>query len=170
MDYRIVYSSRRTLAIQVTKACEVVVRAPRGISKAKIDAFVSKSEAWISSHLERQRAFNREHPIDGDDELEALKKRALEVLPARVEHFSALMGVKPLAISINRAKTRYGSCSSTGRVNFSCRVMKFSDEAIDYVVVHELAHLKHMDHSKKFWAFVEKFIPDYKERKRLLKP
>ena len=169
MDYKIIYSARRTLAIQVTKACEVVVRAPKGISKDKIEAFVARSKAWIDTHVARQVAFNEAHPIESDAELEALRAKALAVLPKRVEYFSKIMGVTPTKVSINKATTRYGSCSSSGRINFSCRVMRFSDEAIDYVVVHELAHLKHLNHSAKFWAFVGKFIPDYKERKRLLK-
>ncbi|MBO5373883.1 MAG: M48 family metallopeptidase [Clostridia bacterium] len=168
MEYRIIYSSRRTLAIQITKACEVVVRAPRGISREKIDAFVKKSEAWILKHLEIQKS-RRETKPELKAELEALKQRALLILPQRVEYFSRLMGVSPSSVSINRAKTRFGSCSSKGRINFSCRLMQYPDEAIDYVIIHELAHLKHLNHSKEFWAFVERFCPDYKARKGLLK-
>jgi predicted metal-dependent hydrolase len=86
-----------------------------------------------------------------------------------VEKYAAIMGVFPEHVSINSAKTRFGSCSSKKRLNFSCRLMTYDERAIDYVVVHELAHLKHLNHSKDFWAFVEKFMPDYKERKKLLK-
>ena len=169
MNYRIVYSSRRTLAIQITKSCEVVVRAPKGISRERIDDFVRKSEAWILKHIEIQKDRCEAKPELSDDELEALKQRALLVLPQRVEYFSSIMGVSPSSISINRAKTRFGSCSSKGRINFSCRLMQYPDEAIDYVIIHELAHLKHLNHSKSFWQFVERFCPDYKARKRLLK-
>jgi predicted metal-dependent hydrolase len=95
--------------------------------------------------------------------------RAREILPERVEYFSAIMGVKPTHVSINEAKTRFGSCSEKRRINFSCRVMRYPSEAIDYVVVHELAHLKFLNHSREFWAFVESILPDYKARKGLLK-
>ena len=170
MDYRIIYSSRKSLAIQITKACEVVVRAPRGIDKTRIENFVRDHEAWINTHLEKQRQFRTIHPEPDESELDRLKDEAKRLIPARVEYFSRIMGVQPVSVSFNKAKTRYGSCSSAGRINFSCRVMRFAPEVIDYVVVHELAHLKHLNHSKAFWAFVEKFIPDYKERKRLLRP
>lgn len=169
MDYKIIYSARRTLAIQISKDCEVIARAPFGFSKEKIDSFVLKNEEWINLHLERRRLKNEACPEPDKNELLLLKKRAYEVLPKRVEHFSAIMGVKPEKVSINSAKTRFGSCSAKGRINFSCRLMQYPDNAIDYVVIHELAHLKHLNHSKAFWGFVERFCPDYKERKALLK-
>ena len=79
------------------------------------------------------------------------------------------MGVSYEKVSINSAKTRFGSCSSRKTLNFSYRLALYPYEAIEYVCVHELAHLTEMNHSKKFWAIVEKYLPDYKERKKLLK-
>ena len=169
MEYRIVYSDRRTLCVQITRDCEVVVRAPRRASQKRIDAFVLAHTEWIQKKLDAQRARGQKYPALIEDELVALTERAREILPQRVEHFSAIMGVFPAHISINRAKTRYGSCSDKGRINFSCYLMRFDDEAIDYVVVHELAHLKHLNHSKEFWAFVESILPDYKRRRELLR-
>ncbi len=169
MDYKIVYSSRRSIAIQVNKACEVIVRAPYGISKDKIEAFVNRSQGWIEKHIQRQSDFNVSHKEPSETELERLKALALAVLPSKVDYYSKIMGVMPISVSVNKAKTRFGSCSSKGKINFSCRLMAFPNEAIDYVVVHELAHLKHLNHSKDFWNFVGRFIPDYKERKKLLK-
>lgn len=169
MDYKIIYSSRRSLAIQINKSCDVIVRAPYGISKDRIDSFILKNQEWISKHIQRQKEFSASHPEPTEAELDYLKSIAKSVILPKVELYSRIMGVYPASVSINKAKTRYGSCSGKGRINFSCRVMKFPDEAIDYVVVHELAHLKHLNHSKDFWSFVGKFIPDYKERKKLLK-
>ena len=169
MDYRIVYSDRRTLSLQITRECEVVVRAPRRATRERIEAFVLAHTEWINKKLEIQRERLQKHPELDESEVEALILRARAVLPDRVAHFSALMGVEPTHISINRARTRYGSCSDKGRINFSCYLMRFDERAIDYVVVHELAHLKHLNHSRSFWAFVESILPDYRQRKRLLK-
>ena len=102
-------------------------------------------------------------------EVEELKKKAWEYIPTRVEYFAKIMGVTPSNVSINQAKTRFGSCSSKKRLNFSCNVMRYPSEAIDYVIVHELAHIKELNHSKRFWTIVESVMPDYKERQRLLK-
>ncbi len=169
MDYKIIYSKRKTIAIQITKECEVVVRAPYGASKKRIEDFVLSHLSWISTHLDRQKLRAQRYPELSEGELAELKKRAWELLPDRVAHFSAIMGVAPTHISINQAKTRFGSCSDKGRINFSCRLMRYPDKAIDYVVVHELSHLRHLNHSREFWAFIERVLPDYKERKRLLK-
>ena len=169
MDYKIIYSKRKTIAIQVTKSCEVFVRAPIGVSRVRIEEFVSAHTDWISKHLESQRLHAQSYPALTDDEISCLKASAAEILPKRVEYFASVMGVSPTKISINGAKTRLGSCSDKGRINFSYRVMRYPSEAIDYVVVHELAHLKFLNHSRQFWAFVEAILPDYKERKKLLK-
>jgi len=87
----------------------------------------------------------------------------------RVAYFSAQMGVAPSVIKINSAKKRWGSCSSSKSLNFSWRLIMAEDSVIDYVVVHELAHLAEMNHSSRFWAVVARVLPDYKERKKQLK-
>jgi len=90
-------------------------------------------------------------------------------IPSRVQHFATQMGVSPASVKISSAKTNWGSCSSKGNVNFSWRLMMANNDVIDYVVVHELAHLTQMNHSPKFWAIVEDVLPDYKQRKKQLK-
>jgi predicted metal-dependent hydrolase len=104
-----------------------------------------------------------------DTDIEQLKRKAWEYIPSRVDYFASIMGVTPANVSINRAKTRFGSCNSKKRLNFSCNVMRYPIEAIDYVIVHELAHIKELNHSKRFWAIVESILPDYKERQKILK-
>lgn len=97
-------------------------------------------------------------------------RRCAEIyLTGRVAVYSSQMDVAPTAVKISGAKSRWGSCSSKKRINFSWRLMLASDDAIDYVVVHELAHLTHMNHSKSFWAIVEAVLPDYRKRKARLK-
>ena len=90
-------------------------------------------------------------------------------LPARVEAYAQLMGVDPQSVKINGAKKRWGSCSSKKSINFSWRLIMADDAVIDYVVVHELAHLVQMNHSPKFWQIVENTLPDYRERRARLK-
>jgi len=169
MEIKVKYSKRKTLALEITRDAEVLVRAPIGTSKKRIDEFTKSHWEWMISHLEKRKSIINRHPELSDDELDKLKAQAKEIIPQKVEKYAEIMGVFPEHVSINSAKTRFGSCSSKKRLNFSSRLMTYDERAIDYVVVHELAHLKHMNHSKSFWAFVEKFMPDYKERKKLLK-
>ena len=80
------------------------------------------------------------------------------------------MGTSYNRVTVTSARTRFGSCSAKGNISYSYRLMLYPEPAIDYVVVHELAHTLEMNHSPRFWAVVEKYMPDYKERKKLLKP
>lgn len=169
MNYEIIYSKRKTLCLQVKQNGTVIVRAPFGAPRAKIEEFVLKHRGWVAKKVEIAK--NKPVSIDmlDENEIKRLKELALEVIPPRVEYYASLVGVSYASISINRAKTRFGSCSSQKRLNFSCNLMRYPIEAIDYVVLHEVAHLKELNHSKRFWAIVEKYMPDYKERKRILK-
>jgi len=90
-------------------------------------------------------------------------------LAEKVRDFAALMGVHPTAIKVNGANTRWGSCSARKTLNFSWRLIMADDDVIDYVVVHELAHIKEMNHSARYWAIVANVLPDYKERQKRLK-
>ncbi len=169
MDYEIIYSKRKTLCLQVKRDGRVVIRCPYHSSKKRIDEFYNAHIEWVQRKLELNK--NRMVPINelSGTEIAELKKKALEYIPRRVDYFANIMGVTPSHVSINQAKTRFGSCSSKKRLNFSCNVMRYPIEAIDYVIVHELAHLTELNHSKKFWAIVKGVMPDYKERQRLLK-
>lgn len=100
--------------------------------------------------------------------VQAYKAAAKAWLPARTAHFAAQMGVAPAGIKIGSAKTRWGSCSGTGSINFSWRLIMADDDVIDYVVVHELAHLRQHNHSPGFWAVVRAVLPDYKHRQQRL--
>ena len=104
-----------------------------------------------------------------DDEKNKLINLAKEYLPERVDYYSRLMNVKPTGIKITSAKKRFGSCSGKNSICFSYYLMLYPKEAVDYVVVHELAHIRHHNHSKDFYNFVSQFMPDYKEREKLLK-
>jgi predicted metal-dependent hydrolase len=97
------------------------------------------------------------------------KKQAEILFSQRINVFSEVMQVSPSKITIRQQKTRWGSCSSKGNININWKLIMMPISVIDYVLVHELAHLKHLNHSSSFWKFVEAFLPDYKARKLLLK-
>ena len=169
MSYEIIYSKRKTMCLQIKHNGTLVVRAPYKTPKTVIDTFVKSHENWINKKLEIIKG--RVAPIDtlSEGEIEKLKAIAWEIIPPRVEYYANLLDVEYKSISINKAKGRFGSCSSKGRLNFSCNLMRYPEIAIDYVVLHEVAHLIELNHSKKFWAIIEKHMPDYRERKLILK-
>lgn len=169
MDYTLIRSRRRTMALQITPEGQVVVRAPQRTAQAVIDRFVESHADWIAKHAEKQRQRRENHPPLAEAEITALRQKAREVLPSRVAHYAAIMGVAPTGIKITSAKTRFGSCSSKNSLCFSLYLMAYPDRAIDYVVVHELAHIRQKNHSPAFYAEVAKVMPDYKERLKLLK-
>ena len=167
-SYEIIRSDRKTLGLQV-KDGRVFVRAPRRVTLQQIERFVREHEDWIQNALERQAAKQAAHPEPTAAERAELIRRAKEILPQRTAYWSQLMGLYPTQIRITSARRRFGSCSSEGHICYSWRLMQYPPEAIDYVVVHELAHLKHMNHSPAFHALVAKYLPDHKARRALLR-
>lgn len=169
MDYPLIRSARKTLAICVGRDGSVVVRAPMRASGAEIERFVAARNAWITAAVARQKARAGCWSDLPAEEAVSLLQRARTLLPGKVSFFAEKMGVCPAGIRITSAKTRFGSCSSKGRLCFSLYLMRFPEEAVDYVVVHELAHLRCMNHSKQFYAVVASVMPDWKVRARMLK-
>lgn len=165
--FRILRSDRKTIALQIREG-EILVRAPRRASTDMIREFVDSHGAWIAKTMERQ---SRQTVPDTLDEAERkrLRQRAGEMIRKRVEYYAPEMGITYNRIFIKEQKTRWGSCSSSGNLNFNWKLILIGEELLDYVVVHELAHRKQMNHSPQFWQEVEKILPDYKERRRRLK-
>lgn len=159
---KIIKSNRKTLSLSIGKDGQPVVKAPYGCSDAFIQQFIEKHRDWIEIHQARHRVYTEE-------ELKALRKKAKAYLPGRVAYYAPLMGVTPTGIKITAARTRYGSCSPRNSLCFSLYLMEKSERAIDYVVVHELAHILRRDHSPAFYKIVEKILPDYKSRIKELK-
>lgn len=172
IEYIILRSDRKTIAIQVKSDGSVTVRAPHGTSERRIRAFVNEKSEWIfktrKKLLDKRQKIIDEDPIDTDDVLE-LSKRAKDLIPARAGYYAKLIGVEYGRITVRHQRSRWGSCSARKNLSFNCLLMLTPPEVIDYVVVHELCHIKEMNHSKKFWAEVEKVIPDYKARREWLK-
>ena len=174
MKVTIIRSNRKTVAIQVNSDLSVTVRAPRSVSEKDIEEILKKKEAWISKHIEKIKKTKERLEAEPTEKLTrekviALAEEALKVIPERVEYFARVIGVTYGKITIRNQKTRWGSCSSKGNLNFNCLLMLAPPEVLDYVVVHELCHRKQMNHSKAFWSEVEKVLPDYKEARKWLK-
>lgn len=167
--YDLIRSGRKTLALEITRDCRVVVRAPRRLSKAQIDGFVAKHEAWIADHLEQQRRRAAlAPPAPTPAELAALKEKARQLLTPKVAFWSQQMGLFPTGVKITAARTRYGSCSGKNSLCFSCFLANAPDAAVDLVVVHELCHIRVKNHGPAFYALLERTLPDWRERKKLL--
>ena len=168
--YELIRSRRKTLALEITKDCRVLVRAPVRLSQKQIDAFVEAHVGWITKHLEQQRLRAASAPPPPTEEtIEALKAKARSILPEKVAHWSQKTGLVPTGLKITAARKRYGSCSGRNSLCFSCFLMEYPEEAIDLVVVHELCHIREKNHGPRFYALLERYLPDYKERKKLLK-
>lgn len=170
-DYVVIYSNRKTLGLEVSAEKGVIVRAPRRASQKEIERFVASHTVWIERAKARAQTRAANRPVFSDDpaEIARLKKLAKEKIPPRVAYYAALLGVTPQKIGYTKAKTRFGSCSGKNSINFSCYLMLYSDRAIDYVVVHELCHIRHKNHSKAFYEMIAGVMPDYKEREKELK-
>ena len=167
LSYKLIRSSRKTLAIQIDVQGNITVRAPLKLSQKKIDAFIDEKRPWIERTITSQEEKLSRKKTYSDEEIAFLREKAKAILPEKAAFFADLTGVKPAVIKVNSAKKRYGSCSAKGNINFSLFLMDKDERFIDYVVVHELAHLKHLNHSKDFYKFIERYMPDYKERIKL---
>ncbi len=168
MNYTVKRSNRKTVGLEITSDCEIIVRAPKRMGDREIAEFVNKYRSWIDKKLpEAKKRAEKIRNIDNNEE--NLRRAARETIPAIVERYSKIMELRPTSIKITSAKKRFGSCSSKNGLCFSWRLMAYPTEAIEYVVVHELAHIKHHNHSTKFYKLIEKYMPDYKERQKSLK-
>ena len=168
MEYSVIYSKRKTVGIKVTNDLQVVVHAPRGLSRNIIDDIVNKHTKWIEKRIKLIKEQPIKSPLS-QEEINNLKRKTAEIVTPLVEDYAKQMGVAYSKISITSAKKVFGSCTSKRHLNFSFRLSLYPTEAIEYVVVHELCHLKEMNHSARFWAEVERVLPDYKKRRSMLK-
>ncbi|MBQ4303698.1 MAG: M48 family metallopeptidase [Lachnospiraceae bacterium] len=164
-------SARKSLSLEIMPDGSLLARAPQRMPEREIWAFIREKEDWIRVH--RRQRLEREADAAADplspDQIKELADVALRVLPERCRYFAGIMGVSYGRITIRNQKTRWGSCSSKGNLNFNCLLMLAPPEIRDYVVVHELAHRKEMNHSPRFWKEVEKVLPDYRQRLLWLK-
>lgn len=173
-EIELIRSKRKTICIEITPDARVIVRAPKYASVREINRLIGEKADWIDKHLRKMQERQKERaqspqPELTKQEIKLLTTKAKRIIPQRVRYYANIMEVEYGRITIRMQKSRWGSCSVQGNLNFNCLLMRTPDEIIDYVVVHELCHLKEMNHSPRFWAEVEKVIPDYKERRKWLK-
>ena len=168
IPYTLIRSKRKTISIIVKPSGEVEVRCPKRCGKKDVDAFVASKENWIRKHLETIAA-RPEAEVLTAAELKSLADQAAAVLPERVRFFAQQMGVSYGRITIRSQRTRWGSCSPKGNLNFNCLLMLAPAEIRDYVVIHELCHRKEMNHSAAFWEEVERACPEYRVYRKWLK-
>ena len=176
--YRFVRSSRKTLSVEIGPK-GLTVKAPFSASRRDVEAFLRKRPHWILAHYDAmQEKMEKLSQQNGNSHLsesqkEALEKRyrslARECITRRASYYAAQLGVTYSSIRIAEQKTRWGSCSSRGTLSFHWRLILAPPAVMDYVVVHEVCHLIHMDHSPDFWAEVESLMPDYKVYKTWLR-
>lgn len=172
VDYVIKKSLRRSISIQIADDKKVVVKAPLGTSSAAVENFLREKRSWILRQIEKLETQNRlaeEMGFLSEDDLKALKKKARELIPQRVEYYAGLSGISYNRIFIRLQKSRWGSCSADGNLNFNCLLVLMPLEILDSVVVHELCHRRQMNHSKSFYDEVLKIFPDYKRCDKWLK-
>ena len=168
----IIHSARRTLGHEVRDG-KVTVRVPDRLPEREAERFVAKHTEWIIKKLnedkERQK-MKAACQIPAPQELtqNQIEQMKLE-FDTKTKKYAAQMNVTYGRITIRNQQTRWGSCSSKGNLNFNYRLFFLPEELRDYVIVHELAHRRQMNHSKLFWAEVEKILPDYKVRRQALK-
>lgn len=167
--FELIHSARRSIAVEI-RSGRVIVRAPLRMSKTEIEQFVTSKADWINKHLEvaKQRQSVSVQPFTAA-EIQQLADAALQDIPQRVRKYAALIGVTVGRITIRNQKTRWGSCSSKGNLNFNCLLMLCPEEVRDYVVVHELCHRKELNHSTRFWNEVARVMPDYAQHRKWLK-
>ncbi len=160
----------RSVRLAVRGDGTVVVTAPRWIGKRMVEQFVSEKSEWILDKIRRVST----RPIkilDTRSRKEYLeyKERARALVQRRLEYFNAQYGFVYKRISIRNQKTRWGSCSKQGNLSFHYKIAFLPEYLADYIIVHELCHLKEMNHSKKFWDLVGRAIPDHKQRRKELR-
>ncbi len=172
----VVYSARKTMGLEIKADGAVIARMPAGTPDPAALRFLKQHQQWIVRkwmEVERRQEERQQRPLPDyitDPEKKKLyRSQAREVISRRAAYFAPLMGVSYNRIAIKETKTRWGSCSAKGNLNFHWKLILMPAKILDYVVVHELAHLKEMNHSPRFWAQVEKMLPDYRQRRKWLK-
>lgn len=172
ITYEIIKSSRKTIAVEVRQDGSVLVRTPRNCPQSRIDTFLKEKQAWVLAKVEEQKEKEADsmkiQPLS-EAEQRLYRDKAREIFEQKVSYYAQMMGVSYGRIAIRDQKTRWGSCSGEGNLNFNWRLIFAPAGVLDYVVVHELAHRKEMNHSPRFWRVVEDTMPEYRKYQKWLK-
>lgn len=174
MFYTLKHSARaRRLRITVRCDASVVVTVPHFFSQNKVEKFLADKAGWILRKVAYFNKIGREGLViarrGGVVEYKKLKQQARVLVKEKITQINKLYNFSFNRVSIKNHKSRWGSCSKKGNLNFNYKIIHLSIELAEYVVAHELCHLKELNHSPRFWALVAKAVPDYKARRRKLK-
>lgn len=167
-NYKVIRSRRKTLSLSINQDLEVTIKSPLYCPNWVINDFYEKNKKWIEKRI-TQESNKILLPQVLDEDIPAIKKEAYEILSSRTKYYSQLMGLEPSYVKISSAKKRFGSCNGKNGITYSYRLIFYPKKAIDYVIIHELAHIKHKNHQKEFYQLIKKYMPDYKEAEALLK-
>lgn len=172
INIKIIRSKRKTVSLEIKKDLQVIVRAPNRLPESEIMRFIEHKRDWLEKHLtimQERKENAKSSPKFTENEISQLTEKTKIIIPEKVAFFAPIVGVQAGKITIRHQKTLWGSCSGKGNLNFNCLLTLTPPDVINYVVVHELCHLKQLNHSKKFWAEVARVLPNYKEPKSWLK-
>lgn len=167
-EYVLKHSTRtRAMRVEVLPDAQVIVTVPRFFSYASVERFLARHTQWIDQALAQTRGkkvirFSRK-------DISALKKRAAAAAAARCKHFAQVYGVQFKKISIRAQKSRWGSCSRSGALSFNYKIAALPERVADYIIIHEICHLREMNHSRKFWDLVTLTVPEHREIRKSLR-
>ena len=160
--------SKRAKRMRLAVYCDgsFVVTIPHGMEITRAENFIFQKTEWVFNKLKTMKGRKRSDIFTKRSKKEYLKLKdeALKMAEKKVEEFNKFYKFKYNKISIRNQKTRWGSCSKKGNLNYNYKIALLSNELADYIIIHELCHLKEFNHSRKFWNLVERAIPDYRER------
>jgi len=171
-QYQLTRGRRSSISIKISSQGKIIVKAPFAATDEQVKAFLLEKRSWILNHIskvEEQNKKAQEQGLFSEEELKELKKKARKIIPPRVEHYAKISGIKYNRIAIRCQRSRWGSCSAQGNLNFNCLLVLMPEPIMDSVIVHELVHRHHMDHSKAFYTEVLSIFPDYKRCDKWLK-
>lgn len=162
--YFVRHRRARRYVLHVEPDGRVRVTIPRGGSHREANAFAQRHAGWITRQRERLA-----RPLFSPDERNALRMRARAELPPRLLELATAHGLEVARVTIRNQRTRWGSCGRDGHITLNWRLVLMPASVRDYVLIHELMHLRRMDHSPKYWEFVAAACPDYRESRAWLR-
>ncbi len=163
-----VRSRRKTISIEIKSSNRIIVRVPLYMSEKDALDFVREHRSWIDKNLVKAQVVESVPKISMA-EVREMADEAMKILPPKVEKYAKILDVTYGRITVRNQKTRWGSCSSKGNLNFNCCLVRCPEKVIDYIVIHELCHRIYMNHSKAFYNAVSSVMPDYKECEKWIK-
>lgn len=168
-EYIIQYKRIKNIYMRV-KDNKIYISSPKKISIKEIERFIIQKEKWILNVIKKQEEYkNREKEIEAKRVKKYTDEEFLNIIKVSVDKYSSLMNLFPNKVKIKDMKYAWGSCTSNKNISFNSELIYFEKEIIEYVIVHELSHLKYMNHQKEFWNLVERYIPNHKYLRKELK-